>query len=299
MLQTDDGKLWVATAVGLFQLDPGTREIIHYAPAHGLSERRILRMAEDPEGNLWLGTAQSGVMRLSRPGFVQFTPEDGHVPSWNPKLLSTRNGQLMIATADDSGGSRFLELRGRRFHEFWNAIPEANRSESYEPLALEDSEGHLWLSSGHLLYRFPSSDVLSRLRFAQPSRFALPIGDFYRRAHQSRNGDIWTALVTWGRDRIQPLSGRACSNMRSIAVCQAMRCGVLPRMRRAASTPARRKVLTASTLARPGFVTSLSMRGSPGDVLRRRSRTREVGSGSRPTTECRAPSRNEHLTNRR
>jgi ligand-binding sensor domain-containing protein/two-component sensor histidine kinase len=199
--ETDDGQLWVATSVGLFQTDPGSREITHYGPAHGLSERRVLRIAEDPEGNLWLGTAQSGVMKLSRPGFVQFTPADGHAPSWNPMLLSTRNGQLILATVDDSGNSRFLEFRGRGFHEFWNAVPEAHRSERHEPLALEDSHGQVWLASGRFLYRFPSSNVLNRLRYAQPSRFALPPGDMYRRAHQSQNGDLWTALVTSGRDR--------------------------------------------------------------------------------------------------
>ena len=206
ILETENGQLWIGSAVGLFQLDPDSREIIHYAPPHGLSERRILRMAEDPEGNLWLGTAQSGVMKLSHPGFVQFTPEHGRVPNWNPTLLSTRNGQLILAAIDDSGRSRFLAFGQRGFHGFRNAVPEEYRGDRHEPFAIEDSQGYLWLGSGRFLYRSPHSATPDRLRYAPPAPIALPPGDLYRRAYRSRNGAIWTALVTNSRDR-SPQSG--------------------------------------------------------------------------------------------
>ena len=48
-----------------------------YTQRNGLSDYDITALAEDRSGNLWLGTANSGAMRVTRGGFTTYGKEDG------------------------------------------------------------------------------------------------------------------------------------------------------------------------------------------------------------------------------
>src|SRR3954471_8831851 len=70
MLQTRDGRLWLATDAGLGVLDgQGLRT---YTRRNGLPADELVALAEDRDGNLWVGTRSHGLMRLARDGFLTY-----------------------------------------------------------------------------------------------------------------------------------------------------------------------------------------------------------------------------------
>jgi signal transduction histidine kinase/streptogramin lyase/DNA-binding response OmpR family regulator len=55
------GDLWIGTSGGLNRLDRQTEKFIAYRRKDGLSSDRINTILEDDQGQLWLGTAESGI----------------------------------------------------------------------------------------------------------------------------------------------------------------------------------------------------------------------------------------------
>ena len=97
------GRLWVASALGLLQVDKRTGKATMHRPDSALS---IATIFEDQQGILWLGTA-SGIARFD-PATQQF----GLYPSPNDKYIGIGNFQQ-----DDSGCLWAVNYEGLcRFH---------------------------------------------------------------------------------------------------------------------------------------------------------------------------------------
>ena len=60
---TRDGRLWLATALGLDIWDGRSHRLL--SPAEGLPEVSVVTWLEDREGDLWIGTESRGLARLS------------------------------------------------------------------------------------------------------------------------------------------------------------------------------------------------------------------------------------------
>ena len=73
LLQSSDGQVWIATLDGLTQFD-GER-FRAFTKAQGVPGATSL--AEDRHGNVWIGTAAGGALRLARNGFTSYTEADG------------------------------------------------------------------------------------------------------------------------------------------------------------------------------------------------------------------------------
>ncbi|HSF16329.1 MAG TPA: two-component regulator propeller domain-containing protein [Vicinamibacteria bacterium] len=104
------GRLWVGTgSVGVsMTAEPSAREPkwIHYSTANGLSSDSILTAAEDPLGNIYLGST-NGLDRLEPDtGHIRrFTTRHGLVGSHISHLLTDKDGYLWVAT--QTGLTRF------------------------------------------------------------------------------------------------------------------------------------------------------------------------------------------------
>ncbi|MBI1764829.1 MAG: hypothetical protein HYR56_25745 [Acidobacteria bacterium] len=88
-----------------------------YTSGSGLKNRELTTLVEDASGNLWLGTAALGIIRLARNGFVTYGEPDG---------LLTVN-----AIFEDAAGGlciRAVALRDRRPYAFDGAHRELPRA---------------------------------------------------------------------------------------------------------------------------------------------------------------------------
>jgi signal transduction histidine kinase/CheY-like chemotaxis protein/ligand-binding sensor domain-containing protein len=100
-------RLWIGTADGLYlagedrtSMKPVAREAIHGA---------VNAILPDSDGNLWIGTGNSGLFRLSGDRVSSFSPSDGGTDNNVLSLFEDREGSVWVGTA--SGLERFRNTK--------------------------------------------------------------------------------------------------------------------------------------------------------------------------------------------
>jgi len=149
------GTLWAGTNNGLVALDPSTGETTHYAhspdDAASLSGDKVRSIFEDSQGELWVGTYESGLNRFDREsGSFEHFRHDAEAPG-SPSgdrvsaIFEDRAGRLWIGT--DAG----LNLLKRQSGSFIHA-----KNDRLDPMSLggdeistiaEDRSGLLWIGT--------------------------------------------------------------------------------------------------------------------------------------------------------
>ena len=140
------GRLWVATAIGLLQVDKRTGKATMHRPDSALSIRAIV---EDQQGILWLGTGSRGIVR--------FDPATRAV--W---LVPFSEGQYMDRLQQDESGSLWaINYEGLcRFHPSTGKfvcfpIDDSGRAINQAFMSLYiDTSGFVWVGTyGDGLFR--------------------------------------------------------------------------------------------------------------------------------------------------
>ncbi len=196
LYETRDRRLLAGTFLGLAELDRGAGRggpaFRVYNTAHGLIDTEISAMAEDNDGNLWLG-ASGGAMKVARDGFTSFSGADGLKHTRVRAIFESRSGDLMVMS-----GQLFLNrFDGRRFQEIRPNYPAAfaNGGWAWHQYALEDRAGEWWIGTGAGLFRFPKPSSAADLARLTPlrvytARDGLADNAVFRVFEDSR-GDIW------------------------------------------------------------------------------------------------------------
>jgi streptogramin lyase/anti-sigma regulatory factor (Ser/Thr protein kinase) len=203
LCQSADGHVWIGTWDGLTQFDG--QHFRAFTRDQGITRTNAL--AEDREGNIWIGTLANGVMRLSRNGFSTYTEADGLADA------------LIGAVFDDPAGELYVVSNNQRTHRFDGTRFIAVRpnlsgdvADTHGPgRALRDHTGEWWIPGGAGLHRFPPVRDIAELQHARPTaiyttRDGLAGDDVFRLFEDSR-GDIWigrrlpTSLVMTRWDR--------------------------------------------------------------------------------------------------
>ncbi|HEX2594838.1 MAG TPA: diguanylate cyclase, partial [Luteimonas sp.] len=145
-----DGDLWLATTRGLYRLDP-RRPSVQSVPIPGMAAPALRSMARAPDGSLWLGTENAGLVHY-HPGSA------GHDASAE---------RIGFMEGDPSGLS--------------SAMVHA---------VLVDHAGRVWIGTGHGLDVLdPGSGRLRH--FLQPDRGDGLAGNLVRALWQGADGAIW------------------------------------------------------------------------------------------------------------
>jgi PAS domain S-box-containing protein len=113
------GVLWVGTAVGLDKLDRATGTFTHYTEEAGFPISSICEIAEDADGNLWMGSGDGG-------GLIKF----------NPRTKTVK----VYKTSDGLQGDTFFPRNGivDRDGEMWFGGPKGLNS-FYPPEIVDNS----------------------------------------------------------------------------------------------------------------------------------------------------------------
>ena len=76
ILESGSGSLWVGTNGGLnelvFQNDQEGQILHSYTSGNGLSDIMLKALAEDRDGNLWVGSDTGGAMKIARHGLITY-----------------------------------------------------------------------------------------------------------------------------------------------------------------------------------------------------------------------------------
>jgi len=198
--------------------DEHGRRFRSYGSRHGLSDYDITAVADDVGGNLWLGTSNAGIMKVSSHGLSFYGAQDGiqSVSAVFPDRagnLCFRGVVLGDARTSVFEGGMVDVLRGRqteyhsrlgcfdglRFDWFW---PAGVVSPGWvnEGVTLQTRDGEWWMGTSEGLYRFPASDQLAQSVQARPvavytSKDGIAGVQIYR-LFEDASGNVWIASVS-------------------------------------------------------------------------------------------------------
>jgi ligand-binding sensor domain-containing protein/signal transduction histidine kinase len=192
LLQSTDGRIWIGTLNGLTEFD-GER-FRPFSKSDGVT--RTTALAEDREGNLWLGTMATGALRLAPNGFSAYTEEDGLADASIGDVFESRDGNLYAVSTNQ----RIHRFDGRRFTATRPNLSRDATETNGPGKVIQDRTGEWWIPGGAGLYRFPSVSRVEQLQHARPqaiytTRDGLAGDDVFRLFEDSR-GDIWIGRRT-------------------------------------------------------------------------------------------------------
>jgi ligand-binding sensor domain-containing protein/signal transduction histidine kinase len=144
--QDQSGLLWAGMQGGLACWDGSAWKV--FAEASGLTTNNVRAIADDAQGNIWIGTERGGLKRLNpKNGEVaDLQPPDGPPIRNVSSLYADGDGVLWIGTS----GRGLARLHGGEWKRFTRAEGLISDSITY---LLEDAEGYLWIGSNVGLMR--------------------------------------------------------------------------------------------------------------------------------------------------
>ena len=138
LTQDRDGSVWAATRDGLLRVAGGRPE--RMGRAEGLPDEHTRALAEDADGNLWIGTEAGGLVRLRDGRAVVYGRAQGltHDVIWT--VTEGRDGTVWVGT-DGGGLNRLRDGRAQP------ATPDPALARENVFALLEDRSGRVWFST--------------------------------------------------------------------------------------------------------------------------------------------------------
>lgn len=144
--QSSDGTIWLTSEDNLLQfagaklsVHPNTQGLLNF----------MSRMAEDREGNLWIG-GRSGVVRLDRTGLISYRKEDGAASDRFLSITQGPDGTIYFGSPD----SHISRFDGNGFSSVRLGTPPDSVHTWTTRNAFIDSKGDWWMLTNEKLYRF-------------------------------------------------------------------------------------------------------------------------------------------------
>jgi ligand-binding sensor domain-containing protein len=153
--QSADGAIWIAGHGGLFRDDAG--RLTHWGAAEGLSSNFVTSLAAEPDGTLWLSTADAGLNRFKDGRITRYGLAQGLYDETIYRVLSdgrggvwmTSNRGLFRVARDELDA--VAEGRGRDVHSQVYTETDGLRSPEFVggsfPAGVVTRDGRLWLPS--------------------------------------------------------------------------------------------------------------------------------------------------------
>ncbi|HEU5240286.1 MAG TPA: two-component regulator propeller domain-containing protein, partial [Pyrinomonadaceae bacterium] len=206
LFQSAEGKLFAGSR-GLSELVDGQNghfKFRSFTTAQGLSDNNVQAIAEDRDGNLWLGTVNGGAMKIARNGFNNFIHTDGLAAGEISSIFSDRAGQI-CAFLRDRGGHEFIaRFNGQDFASIQIDVPAKlhNVGWGFGQQAFQGADGEWWTPTGEGLYLFPSVSRFDQLGRTRPkavydSKSGLPTDEAFS-LFQDSKGDLWIGSISPG-----------------------------------------------------------------------------------------------------
>lgn len=146
-LVENNENIWVATKSGLTHLIDGT--VSFYNTTSGLSSNNLSIVYEDREQNLWVGTSDAGVNKMTLKTFTSYSAKDGLLSDAVGAIIKTKDNSILI-TNFCQGITQYKDIKYSRFNK-----PEVGCVWSL----LQDNENNSWIGTyGNWLYRYKNGN---------------------------------------------------------------------------------------------------------------------------------------------
>jgi ligand-binding sensor domain-containing protein/signal transduction histidine kinase len=195
MLQTRDGKIWMTTNAGLSVFDG--QELRTYTRRNGLLPDDLTGLAEDRDGNLWVGTRSHGLMRLAHNGFVTYGAAEEPAGPGVGQIFEDSRSNLYV-WGGDRLHSKLFAFDGEQLHDVTpEAIERAGPpGRGRHQIVVPDASGEIWLGTAAGLWRIPKAGTPAALKRG-PATFwkaTKEMGEISRLFEDS-HGRLWVASL--------------------------------------------------------------------------------------------------------
>jgi signal transduction histidine kinase/ligand-binding sensor domain-containing protein len=205
MIETRAGEVWIATPAGLHELAAGDGQGLHsYSRHDGLLDDEIVGLAEDRDGDLWVGTRAHGLMRIAPGGFLTFglAGGAGAGAEVSPglavgEIFADPQAHLYVWGSQGQHPQLFhfdgQELRDVTPRALARAAPPRR---GRRPVVVTDPDGGLWLGDGAGIWHFPAVETPEALPGVPGTywKAAAGIGEISRLFRDSR-GRLWVSSL--------------------------------------------------------------------------------------------------------
>ncbi|MFY9824348.1 MAG: two-component regulator propeller domain-containing protein [Thermoanaerobaculia bacterium] len=195
MLQARDGKIWLATIAGLSAFDG--RKFHTYTRRNGLPPDELAGLAEDRDGNLWVGTHSHGLMRLAHNGFLTYsTAEETGGPGVSEIFEDSRSN--LYVWGGDRLHSKLFYFDGEQLQDVTpEAVERAGApARGRHQILMPDPNGEIWLAGAEGIWRLPGVDEPAALKRAPAAFWKAPaeMGEISRLFEDS-HGRFWVSSL--------------------------------------------------------------------------------------------------------
>ena len=214
LFQTSNGRLMVGgrgPSEFIAASDAEQPQFRSYTTAQGLSHVGARVIAEDRDGNLWMGTVV-GAMKVARNGFYRFGQQDGLDGGDIVSVFEDQKGGLCVFMRDTQSRQFIARFNGRRFDSVRVQLPASIRKNGWgvAQVALQDRGGDWWVATGDGLCRFPlprgsTPPAQTRPRAIYTAVNGLATDDVFRLFEDSQS-NIWIGTA----GGLTGVSGLAC-----------------------------------------------------------------------------------------
>ena len=199
--------LWIGTSgSGLFKYENG--RFTQYTAEDGLSDDTIIKIHEDRDGVLWLGT-NNGVTRYDGETFSQITVADGLAHKMVFHILDDADGTLWFGTYG-GGLTRYVPPHNGSAAQTQTYTVEDGLSNDYILSMVFDAEENLWICTNNGLNKVDPFEASSALHFTTyiSTGGHLPRECNTGAAYQDSYGHLWFGMDE-GLVRYTPADARA------------------------------------------------------------------------------------------
>jgi ligand-binding sensor domain-containing protein/signal transduction histidine kinase len=160
LFEDHSGRIWAGAQNGLARWDGKDWKML--TMRDGLSENIVRAIAEDGDGNLWIGTEGGGLNFFKDGKFISYRKQNGLPGDDISSLYTDKNGVLWVGTAEH-GLASFFKGKWTRYSK-----GDGLASDSIDYI-VEDIAGDLWIGSNEGLTRIQkkSADVISCRTFTE------------------------------------------------------------------------------------------------------------------------------------
>ena len=191
LLVASNGDYWISSQNGVVHIEDGKEQL--FTTKNGLAQNHVSAMAEDREGNIWLGLFGHGLYQLLRDDFRQVDETIGLVDNTVQAITSFQNdvwvGTPRGLTRIIYETSELLELKEVITYTQENGLID---DEVYSLVA--DPAGAIWISSMNGVTRFD----YTRQQFDKYPSVKTGLPTFLLTIDIDQQGTIWTCSLNEG-----------------------------------------------------------------------------------------------------
>lgn len=203
-----DGRAWLCVVGGLVLFNPESsdeRKFLTYSMEQGLVSDEVYNLTQDNEGNFWVGTRNSGVMRIAISGFTTFGEQDGFVPGTFNTIRESGAGEILIHNGSRHDQRFFHYFDGRKFVRAEHKVA-AGFGFGREQAILQDRLGEWWVATDEGVHRYPNVKTVAELARMKPKAvYGQKQGLAHHNAErivEDQRGDIWIGTGVSPKDLI-------------------------------------------------------------------------------------------------